>query len=320
MWSRWRNLAGTAVLTGLLFVALGRTAELDPLVPSGAKGVLKLDIKQVLDSALVKKYALPDLQGLMQMPQAQQYITATGLDPLKDLDSVTITAAGARNPPQVLIVVRGRFDAAKINAALAEQAKKDPQLKISKEGKLTIWELPNKEQHPLFGTIASPGAMVLSTDKDYLVKSIADEGKTKPSAELVTAAGKVPAKESIWGAFLVTPEIKSLTESNPKVKKYVDSLKSVTGGLSVTDVLQFQLQGHATSPEAANEIKTALESLKPLLQGVAAMLGKGNEQNTAVFRDLIDAIKISTRESTIAIDLKVNEDLLGKIRKATSGG
>ena len=71
----------------------------------------------MLDCPLVKK-DLPKLQGMIKAnAEAQKHLAALGFDPLKDLDSVTIGAAGVEDQDQVVIVARGKFDAAKFKAA-----------------------------------------------------------------------------------------------------------------------------------------------------------------------------------------------------------
>lgn len=314
MLPRCRVLAGMVLLASFLISSLCPAAELDAMVPPDAEVVMKLNIKQVLDSALIKKYALDPIKGALKSPEAQQMIQATGLDPLKDLDSVTVTAAGTKMP-KVLIVVRGRFDAEKINTAMAAQAKKDMTLKSSKDGKLTIWEA-KKDQNPLYTTVASPGALAMSTDKSYLVKSVGDEGRSKPGADLQTAVNKVPGKESFWVAGIITPEMKKQLETNPQTKKYASTVKSLTGGLTLTDAFQLNIQVHTTDPKVANELKMTMEGLKPLLQ-LMAMQG-GNEQVGTLVKEVLDGLKINTQETTLKVDLNVNEELIDKIKKAAS--
>jgi hypothetical protein len=312
MQSRCRILAGLVVLTSFLVTSIMPAANMDAMVPPDAEVVMKLDVKQVLDSALIKKYALDPIKGFLRSPEAQQFTQATGLDPLKDLDAVTITVAGTKNP-KFLVVVRGRFDADKINTAMKAQATKDPTLKSSKEGKLTVWE-GKKDQNTLYTTVASPGSLAMSTDKTYLVKSVEDEGRSKPGAELQTAANKVPGKESFWIAAIVTPEMKKQMESNPQAKKYANTVKSLTGGLLVTDAILFNFQIHTTDPKIANELKMTIDGFKPLLQLMAAQ--GGNEMVGPLVKEVLDGLKVNTQETTVSVDLKISEELIEKIRKA----
>jgi len=300
-------LAGLALVAGFLVTTNAPAADLDRMVPSDAEAVMKLNIKQVLDSALVKKYALDIIKQSLQNPEAQQMVTATGLDPLKDLDSITVTASGTTSP-RVLIVVRGRFNAAKINAAMETHAQKEKTLTKIQEGKLTIWKA-EKDQNPLYTTVPNQGSMVMSTDKDYLIKSVGDEGKNQNSAELRAAVGKVPGKESLWVAGIITDDIKKKMQDNPQTKKYAGTIKSITGGITVTDAFQLNGQIHTTDPKIAAELKKVLEGFVPVIQ----LMTQGNEQFGPLIKEVLDGLKITTTNTTVSIDLSVTEELIKKI-------
>jgi hypothetical protein len=300
-------LAGLALVAGFLVAANTPAADLDTMVPADAEAVIKLNIKQVLDSALVKKYALNIIKQSLQSPEAQQMITATGLDPLKDLDSITVTAAGTTNP-RVLIVVRGKFDMAKINAAMATQAEKDKTLTKIQDGRLTIWKA-EKDQNPLFSTVPNQGSMVMSTDKDYLIKSVGMEGKNQTSAELKAAVAKVPGKESLWVAGIITEDIKKKLADNPQTKKYAASIKSITGGITVTDALQLNAQIHTNDGDVAKELKKVIEGFVPVIQ----LMTQGNEQYGPLIKEVLDGLKVSIVNTTVSVDLKVSEELIKKI-------
>ncbi len=309
MLSRNRMLAGLALVAGFLITSATPAAELDRMVPSDAEAVVKLNIKQILDSALVKKYALTIINDALKSPEAMQMMTATGLNPLKDLDSITVTAAGT-TMPKVLIVVRGRFAPAKLNAALEAQAQKEPmKLKKMTEGRLTIWEAKNPGQDTLYTTVANQGSMVMSTDKDYLVKSVGNEGKAQANPDLRAAVAKVPGKESLWMAGIITEDLRKKMEANPQTKKYAASVKSVTGGITVTDALEINGQIHTNNADVAKELKKVIEGFVPVIQ----LMTQGNEQYGPLIKEVLDGLKVSLVNTTVTVDLKVSEELIKKI-------
>jgi len=303
----WKPLS--VCLATLVLAVPARAADPDPLTPGDADVVVSVNLKQILDSALVKKYALAAMQLALQSPDAQKILTATGLDPLKDLDSVTFVNAGTTSP-KWLVVVRGKFDGEKIAAAAEAEAKKDPKLKVSKEGGLTIFEMSNNAQ-TAFATVANRGSIVVSNEKDHLVKSAKNVGPAMPNAELKTALGKVGGKESLWLAALVTEERKKAMQNNPQTAQFASKLQSVTGSLNLTDAATLAIQVHTADAKAAGELKKVVEQLKPFLQLFAA----GDEQAGPIVKEIVEAIKVETQQNAVTIDLKVSEELLKKLKK-----
>jgi len=268
-----------------------------------------VNIRQILGSGLIKKHALDLIKNVLQGDQtAQKVIQSTGLDPLKDLDSITVSLTNPKQP-QALVIVRGRFDADKINAAMADQAKKDSNLKSTKEGALTVWHT-DKDGHTLFASVASKGTLLLGLDKDSLVKAATGVGTGKIGGELKTAIGKLNGKESMWLASIVTGDMKMQLANNPQTKKYADKLKALTGSVTLSDDVQFGAQIYTTQGDIAKDISTVLNSLKPF----ALVLAQGNEQAAPVVKELVEALKIGTNDTTVTIDLKVSEDLIKKIQ------
>jgi hypothetical protein len=305
----WLSKAALGLALAALFVQASGAADPETPTSDNPEVVVSVNIRQILGSGLAKKYALDPIKNVLQSDQnAQKVITATGLDPLKDLDSITVSGANLK-PPQALIVVRGRFDAEKINAAMADQAKKEKTLKSSKEGALTVWQA-EKDGQTLFATVASKGTMLMSLDKDNLVKAATGVGTGKIGGELKTAIGKLTGKESMWLASIVTEEMKTKLGENPQTKKYADKLKAITGSITFTDDIQFGAQIYTTQADIAKEIRKVLNDLKPFLN----LLASGNEQAAPIAKELLDALKIETKDTTVTIDLKVSEDLIKKIQ------
>src|SRR5262245_27654260 len=70
-------------------------ADVDKYLPADTEMVLTINIRQILDSALVKKEALGMLTDLIQgSEEAKTTLTKLGLDPLKDIDRLTVAGPG----------------------------------------------------------------------------------------------------------------------------------------------------------------------------------------------------------------------------------
>jgi hypothetical protein len=115
----WMSKLALGLAVAAMLVPMVRAAEVRTTPTTDEPEVMfSINIKQILGSELVKKHALDLIKAaLMTEKNAQEIIKDTGLDPLKDLDSITVSGGNIKSP-KAIIVVRGRFDADKINAKL----------------------------------------------------------------------------------------------------------------------------------------------------------------------------------------------------------
>jgi hypothetical protein len=309
------SLALLAMLVpGSVVVGEERVPGTDTPVAEAPEVLVSLNVKQILDSGLVKKYALDFIKMSLQTEKnAQEIIKSTGLDPLKDLDSITISGS-AQKPPKAMIVVRGRFDAEKINTRMAKESDKDKSLKSTKDGALTIWQA-EKDGNTMYATVASRGMMLMSLDKASLVKAATGLGTGKVGADLKMAMSKVTGKESMWLASIVNADMKTQLASNPQTKMYADKVKAMAGSLTLSDDFHLGAQIFTTDADIAGDIKEKLNGLKPF----AMLLAQGNEQAAPVVKELFDNLKITADDTTVNINLKVSEELIKKIQALKPG-
>jgi hypothetical protein len=287
-----------------------RAADADPATPGDTELIASVNLKQILDSALVKKYLLDQFKGALQTPDIKKFTDLTGLDPLSDLHSVTLSAVGTHNP-KFLGVVRGKFDVDRINKAAAKAAEEDPSVKITKAGDQTIVEA-TKGKDTVYTLVADAKTLLFSNDKDYLLKGAKRGGQAVLKADLKAAMGKVAVKDSLWFVVLITDEIKQQIAKNPQTEKYAEKLKSVTASVNLTDAVAANLQIHTTDVKVAMDIKSIFEGLKPL----AALAAQGDEQKGALIKEVMDNVKIEANESTVKIEVKVSEELIKKLQEA----
>ena len=95
-------------IAAALAVALAptaRAADVDKLIPADAEYVVHFNLKQLLGSEIIKKYALDQLKQALQGNDAQAMLKELGLDPLKDIQKITIGASGTdQNDAKALIL------------------------------------------------------------------------------------------------------------------------------------------------------------------------------------------------------------------------
>ena len=105
-----------------LAAAPGQAAEPDRYLPKDAKFVVAVNVRQVIDTPLFKKYALDQIKsGIKKNDDLRKLLEVLGFDPLKDVRSVVVAGPGV--PEKVLLITRGSFDLEKIEAVTDEVAK-----------------------------------------------------------------------------------------------------------------------------------------------------------------------------------------------------
>lgn len=108
--------------------------------------VITVKMKEMIDSPVIKKYALEHLKAALNSnAEAKKAMETVGIDPMKDLEKMTV-GVGMKDPnkPSVTVVVDGNFNASKINEMIkAEATKKKEKLESSEVGGKTVFQLPD---------------------------------------------------------------------------------------------------------------------------------------------------------------------------------
>src|SRR5436305_1813712 len=167
-------LAAAVAATGLV-AAPARAAEVSPLIPAEAESVVFINVRQILDSDLVKKFALNQIKQALEGNDAQKTMKELGLDPLKDVNEIHggLWGEDAQNM-KGLYVVKGNFDLEKLFAAAEKQAKKDgDKVAIVKDGdyqlvKVTVENRPD----PIYVSGADKNTIVVGTDKGLVTTAM----------------------------------------------------------------------------------------------------------------------------------------------------
>src|SRR5258708_27333959 len=129
-----------------LLAAPARAADIDKLLPDDSSVVVSIDFRQLLDSALVKKHGVAPLQkALKANGNVDKLLTAAGFDPLKDLSRVTFALEGDLSKSAGLLILRGKFDTARIAARAEELAKKEDRLKIESIAGQTVYRVSGSD-------------------------------------------------------------------------------------------------------------------------------------------------------------------------------
>lgn len=296
----------------------GATAA-DPYIPNDAEAVLFLHVRKALDSPLVRKRFAAEAKELVLKAPGSDFLTALGVDPLKDVESITLAGPGRlASPPRGVAVVRGRFDAQAIDAAADGYAQKHPAaLKIDKQDGRRIYEARlagDKDVPPLFGCVLDKDVAVLSPSRTYVVEAIAKQaGKKKPvvSRTLQPLLSKADAAQTAWWVGVVSRELKQDLTKNPQLRGLA-LLQSFAGGAMLADDVSFRTRLQTANPRTAQELGQALENGRGLL-GLLAQ----NNRDLQGIAGLVQGTKVSLARSAVVVEGTVGGD---QMERVISGG
>ncbi len=313
----WRNIAAVSLMLLVPVASASAAAQPDRLTPRDAEMVAQINLRVLLQTPLIKKHALDSLKTLLRRnDETRQLLEAAGLDPFKDIDTISLSASG--NPlnggkVKMQVVVRGNFDPDKAQAAAEDYAKKHPgRLKVSKDPTKSMWEIQS-ESKSLYAAFADNKTLVMTMAKEETAAVVERAGQTpqRPSAAMQKALAHLKGNESIWMAMVATEEIKQLLQDDSSSKDFAAALQSITGALELNNDAQFGLVVHTNSPAAAAKIKSKLDELMPLL----AFFGAGKDKSGQVTKEVIDSMKLRTEKNDVSIRLRITDAQIEKAGK-----
>ena len=252
-------------------------ADRDQLLPAATDAVLTVNVKSLLSSDVVKKYAEKQIrQDIDKNIGLAITLKAFEFDPFTDLHSITV-AVGVTKPdkPDVLVIVRGKFDLERLQGVLDQLAKSAPDKGgVSEHGKFKIYQSKEGEQ-PGYGCVIDAQTLVLSQNKALVEKAIdqsQDKEQVELKKELQTLLEEVDGKQTAWLVVAGTEPVKEAVRQNPDGKAIADKLEGAVAGLTVKDGLRLELTLVTSDPAAVKTAQEELEKGKQALQSAVESL------------------------------------------------
>jgi len=306
---------------GLVFVGLTvptQAGDLDKLAPVDAEAVMVINFKNLLGSPLFKKYGADAMKQAMKDERVSKLLESTGLDPMKDLSSLTMTVTGGKADPKVSVIAKGNFQVAKIQATIEKEAQKaGDKLKTTREGGLTFYTMTSPDGKEFIATFMGNDAIVASNNKDYL-KAIIDGKKADPTegSKLVTkTVNKLGGQETFFAVLGVTQEMKDQIGQIPQAGAFKDiaaKLDAVSAAVNLTEAVDVTVSIHAADMGTAKSLATTLKGLIPLAKLATANIPDENAKAAA--DTLIQNIKIAADGNAVNARLQLTEELMKKLQ------
>jgi hypothetical protein len=323
-----RRIATAAVLVaGLAFAAPARAAEIDALLPSETESVIYVNVKQILDSKIVKKYALGQIkQTLESNDDAQRMMKDLGIDPLKDIDRVTAGSWGKdKDDMNLVAIVRGKFDPAKLMATAEKEAKNNgDKLSIVTEGDYKLVKFtPDNSPKPVYVSAADDKTVVIATDKKLAANALTAAVKgTKPTVkkELAQLLLKMDEKASMYTCGTVDgskvqlpPNMNIPGLDGEKFAKQLEKMKTISFTVRVTD--DFTLDGNAGMDDAAaaDDFGDTMNQLIGTVKGFLPLVTMQNAKLQPLAKEVGNTLKSGVKSKDVTMSLKISGDTINQV-------
>ncbi len=299
----------------------------DKYLPNDTEVVVTFNVRQLLDSPLVKKYGLDKLrEALKESDEARQVLEDLGFDPFKDLERVVVAGPAGNDKHKGLFIVHGRFDLAKFKAK-AEQAAKDhgDTFKIVKVpdgqgGQHLVYEVtPPGQEDPLFAALGSNSVLFAAPSKEYLVDALLKEaGKKKTEFTNKSLPGLLKALDGKQTLSVVAAG-GALARSLPpgtddRIRDVLGKVQGLGGGVTVEDGVKLEVGLTANDADAARALEKGIGDGLNQALGVLALLA-GNQQEIAPVLDFLKSIKVTARDKTVVLRGEVTAEMIEKAMK-----
>jgi len=311
----------TLGLVVLLATAPLRAAEINRYLPEDTEVISTLNVKQILESHLVKKHGVEALKELLKnIDEVGNVLKDLDFDPFKDLDRITAAGPGGNDQDKGMVIFHGRFDLAKFRAK-GEEAAKDygELLKIHKvpngQGEqlllyeVTVSELPM----PLFVALPNRDTLLASFGKDYVVDALRRKGKPVLKDKDFQALLEKMDPRASWGMAMVRGAWAN-ADLPAAVKDALNSLEALGGTLVIEDEITLELIGNAKNAKAAQDIRQKVNDGLNTGLGILAILA-GQQKELAPVLDFAKSIKCTARDKTIILKASVTGEMIEKALK-----
>lgn len=309
-----------ALAVALAGAAPARAADVDKLLPADAEYVVAFNVRQILDSEIIKKYALGQLKDALAGGDAQKFLKELGLDPMTDVDRVTVGASGTdQSDFKGLAVVRGKFNPQKLYAAAEAQTKKDPDhFTLVKDGADVMFKFTPDNGVPMYGTVIDNTTIVLASDKKLVTAALAGPGgKSAVNKDLAALVGRMDDKASLYVCLLTKDKIDKIKlpqggGAPANLKDQLGKLDTVTLAVRVTADIAFEASLGMADDKAADEMGKTVDDGLTQIKGLLPFL-VANDPKMKPLADAAKSLKSAVKGKTVNITGKLPGDVIGQL-------
>jgi len=301
--------------------AAARAADLDPHLPADTERYLSINVKQIVESPAGKKLGNERLKELLQyLPETSTLLDELGIDALKDVDRLQIASPKSNEADKGLMILHGRFDAAKIKKK-AEDAEKfaTHEEKLGDNVTVTLYEV-KKGGKSLFVAVPNNKTLLASGGKEYVVGALKQARAARKPAlkdkQVQAVLDKLDPKLGVGvvvrGGGLPKSDLLDLV---PKaIRTALDRVEVVGGGAAFTNEVKFNLVGSAKNAEDAKAVRENVGNAIKLVQVGVGFLGNENKMVNLV-REVLETVRAGGKDKVVTFTAKLSADVLDDFLK-----
>ena len=285
------------------------------LFPIAARVVVSVEVARLRDSPAAAKLSTLVSESQADKDTLASFQRRTGLDPVKQISSLTIAfPEEARAGGEFGVVLRGDlFDETKLVAyARDELQKSGDDLVATKRGRFTLWS--SRRDPAVSGFFIDKQTFVLGGGSwGQRMADLADTARPGDSAatnlDLVHLVERAAASHAIWGAALVPEETRRTLAADPQLGEAA-SISTLYGGIDLGKGLEAELKADVATAAGAKSLASKVtESLRDAKRNPQVlMLGLG---------PYLDGLSAGSADRTFELHVTLSDtavdDLVGRI-------
>jgi len=332
------KLPALAFSTILAFSSVARSAEVEPLLPAATEQVIHINVKKGFDSDIVKKYGLAPLKLQLEKKEAKDFLEEIGLDPLKDIETITVAIWGDKppekkgergTPPDTLSVLRGSFDPNKLFAAAEKYAKQKPDVvSIVEEADYKLVRFVGRDGKPGFAAVADEKTLVVGSDKALVAEAItAAVKKSKPSIgkELTLLVRKQDDNATMFYCGILEDKFKSLPEAKlpalplgewpfegGKINDGLKNLNTMAMTMRVGKEIFVDVALGMKDQDSADDFGSTMAKLVDLLKTLLPLAALQQPKLQSLVNEFNSTVKTKVKDTTITFSVKLSAEAIGK--------
>jgi hypothetical protein len=325
----FRIAALVALLAG---TSTAYAAESDKYLPADTELVIRLNVRQMLDTPALKndKDALERTRKIVQRlladyEPALKHLDAGGVDVYRDLTALTMALPGDSDTDKAFIVLDGKFDPAKLQAAAEAAAKKpDAGLKIVKLAGRDVYELklPSLDQ-PVIACVLDGSTLVASGRKNHIAAAVAKlKEKADPPKKLQPLLALLDDKQHLSFAGTRGATVKLLESLqlpfSDTLPALLEDADAVHGGLVIGKDVDLTIRFLTRDEKTARQFFQQMTIVVAVARGAIAKKAKEDASYVPLV-ELMKTLRTGVEENTVVwraqLTLALTEKLLGNLGK-----
>ncbi|MCS7046970.1 MAG: hypothetical protein NZO58_11485 [Gemmataceae bacterium] len=323
--SRRLGMAALVVALGAWLAASARAVD-PKYLPGDTEIIISINFKQMRESEIAKQYkeileqARGALEGQLQTIPAAKYLEKAGFDPINDVHAITVASNGSKEVENGFLVIEGKFNLEKINAALQELERESGDvLKISKIGATKVYELtPPQGNLKIYAAFVNNSTLVVCPTEAGLKGALSGNNNRGMKETIKALLKTTSSKQSI--SFLATGNaLSKLTENAPipngeVVAGALQNLDGISIAITLAKDIQFQLGINAKDEETAKDLAQKANVALLFVKTLATQKAKENEELQPLV-EITKTLRVSNDGANMVLRADVSVENLEKLIK-----